>query len=85
MLAAPLDGGCALDEVALAVVEAEVTDTDVELDTNDDREALAVPAPDELGETLLQPCKQGLSIDNSHFPKAGTYQGIKCCPVCSSY
>ena len=36
--AAPLDVGCALDEVVLAVVEAEFATIDVELGTKDDRE-----------------------------------------------
>jgi len=49
-----------LDEVVLAVIEAEFATFDVELGTKDDREVLAVPAPDELEEILLQPCKQCL-------------------------
>ena len=35
--AAPLDVGCALDEVVLAVVEAEFATIDVELGTKDER------------------------------------------------
>jgi hypothetical protein len=47
-----------LDEVVLAVVEAGFATVEVELGTYDDREVLAVLAPDELEEILLQPCKQ---------------------------
>jgi hypothetical protein len=75
-----------LDEVVLAVVEAEFATFDVELGTKDDREVLAVPAPDELEEILLQPCKQCLRT--GLFPislRAMTYQGIKCCPICCSH
>jgi hypothetical protein len=57
-----------LDEVVLAVVEAEFATTDVELGTKDDREVLAVPAPDELEEILLQPCKQYLRTGLFPFP-----------------
>ena len=67
--AAPLDVGCALDEVVLAVVEAELATIDVELGTKDDREVLAVPAPDELEEILLQPCKRYLRTGLFPFPR----------------
>jgi hypothetical protein len=74
-----------LDEVVLAVIEAEFATIDVELATNDDREVVAVPTPDELEEILLQPCKQYVRTGFSLSLRAMTYQGIECCPICSSH
>jgi hypothetical protein len=75
--AAPLDVCCALDEVVLAVVEAEFVTVEVELSTNEDREVLAVPAPDELEEILLQPCKQYLRTGLFPFPEGDDIPGDK--------